>query len=135
MIFKGMLRARGRLILMADADAATDIEDLAPLATKIEEVTSRDGYGIVVGSRAHLQEESMATRKWCADFFSLFFSQDYLFRSLLISSFPHSHSPPLLLLALLLRMPMQVPYAADACVPLRCVYALRAGGAGHAVRF
>ena len=101
-----MLRARGRLILMADADAATDIEDLAPLATKIEEVTSRDGYGIVVGSRAHLQEESMATRKWCADFFSLFFSQDYLFRSLLISSFPHSHSPPLLLLALLLRMPM-----------------------------
>ena len=72
MIFKGMLRARGRLILMADADAATDIEDLAPLATKIEEVTSRDGYGIVVGSRAHLQEESMATRKWCAVFFVFF---------------------------------------------------------------
>lgn len=75
-----MLRARGRLILMADADAATDIEDLAPLATKIEEVTSRDGYGIVVGSRAHLQEESMATRKWCADFFVfVFFSRLFIY--------------------------------------------------------
>ena len=99
MIFKGMLRARGRLILMADADAATDIEDLAPLATKIEEVTSRDGYGIVVGSRAHLQEESMATRKWCAVFlFFVFVLFSRLFISfapdLVLSPLTLSSSPP-----------------------------------------
>mmetsp|Transcript_11078 Transcript_11078/g.17517 ORF Transcript_11078/g.17517 Transcript_11078/m.17517 type:complete len:306 (-) Transcript_11078:55-972(-) len=62
---QGMLHARGELLLMADADAATEIRDLDKLLVAME--SSRDsktGHGIVVGSRAHMEEKSVAKRKW-----------------------------------------------------------------------
>ncbi|KNC75836.1 dolichyl-phosphate beta-glucosyltransferase [Sphaeroforma arctica JP610] len=52
----GMEVARGKYILMVDADAATDINDLDRVEDKLKEI-ERDGYGIVVGSRAHMAED------------------------------------------------------------------------------
>eukprot|EP00755_Sulcionema_specki_P018056 Sspe_Gene.11511::Locus_3896_Transcript_1_1_Confidence_1.000_Length_1166::g.11511::m.11511/K00729/ALG5; dolichyl-phosphate beta-glucosyltransferase len=54
---QGVFASSGRLVLMADADAATDIRDLEELEKKIEGKTE-----IVVGSRAHLEKKSMAQR-------------------------------------------------------------------------
>lgn len=44
---RGMLRARGDIVLFADADQSTPIEQFAELEQKIEE-----GFDVVVGSRA-----------------------------------------------------------------------------------
>jgi len=54
----GTLAARGELILMVDADAATKFSDL----TRLEEKLSKSD--IVFGSRSHLQDEAIATRAW-----------------------------------------------------------------------
>ncbi|ETV74272.1 hypothetical protein, variant 1 [Aphanomyces astaci] len=57
----GVLRAAGELILMVDADNATEIQDFDHL----EAFWTKDSYPtglIVCGSRAHLQAEAMATR-------------------------------------------------------------------------
>jgi dolichyl-phosphate beta-glucosyltransferase len=47
---QGIFKTRGKFILMADADAATDIKDLPKLEKNIKDV--------VVGSRAHLTKEN-----------------------------------------------------------------------------
>jgi len=60
---QGMLHARGRYLLMADADAATRIDDLGRLEEKMMSI-EKDGKGIIVGSRAHLEQKAVATRKW-----------------------------------------------------------------------
>jgi len=60
---QGMLAARGQYLLMADADAATRISDLESLETRIKEI-DKDGRAVAVGSRAHLQDNVVATRKW-----------------------------------------------------------------------
>jgi len=60
---QGMLHARGKYLLMADADAATRIEDVARLEEKMK-ATEKDGKGVIVGSRAHLEHKAVATRKW-----------------------------------------------------------------------
>jgi len=60
---QGVLHARGRLILFADADGASDFTML----TKLEEALMKiriGEHGIAIGSRAHLEEESVAKRKW-----------------------------------------------------------------------
>ncbi|ETV92211.1 hypothetical protein H310_13444 [Aphanomyces invadans] len=57
----GVLRAAGELILMVDADNATEIGDF----DKLEAFWTKDSYPnglIVCGSRAHLQNEAMAKR-------------------------------------------------------------------------
>lgn len=66
----GITVSRGQYILMADADAATDINDLGKLLIKLSgiEITSNAGtrvkrWGMVVGSRAHLEQASIATRE------------------------------------------------------------------------
>jgi len=62
---QGSLHARGEYLLMVDADGATEIKDLdrlMPAMTACEDAKS--GYGVVVGSRAHLQEKAVAKRKW-----------------------------------------------------------------------
>eukprot|EP00043_Microstomoeca_roanoka_P004716 m.51381 g.51381 ORF g.51381 m.51381 type:complete len:166 (-) comp12620_c1_seq2:20-517(-) len=56
-----MLSARGRTMLMADADAATDIRDLPRVQAKLQEIQKGD-HGLVVGSRAHLVDDAVATR-------------------------------------------------------------------------
>lgn len=54
-IQKGMLRARGDRILMADADGATAIDDLRFLMESMDK-----GADIAVGSRAHMEQQSIA---------------------------------------------------------------------------
>uniref|UniRef100_A0A7S3YV48 dolichyl-phosphate beta-glucosyltransferase n=1 Tax=Lotharella globosa TaxID=91324 RepID=A0A7S3YV48_9EUKA len=62
---QGCLHARGEYILMVDADGATEIKDLDRLITAMEACKdAKSGYGVVVGSRAHLQEKAVAKRKW-----------------------------------------------------------------------
>ena len=48
-------------MLFADADGATTFSDLTKLERCLEEIT-KDGEGLVCGSRAHLEEESVANR-------------------------------------------------------------------------
>ena len=64
---QGVLHARGRYILMADADGATEISDFASLFQIMQRTQRKNPItgeleGIVVGSRAHLSETSIATR-------------------------------------------------------------------------
>lgn len=57
---KGVLRARGALVLFADADNATEIRDLAKLEAALASA-KRPGV-VVCGSRAHLEEAAIAKR-------------------------------------------------------------------------
>jgi dolichyl-phosphate beta-glucosyltransferase len=59
---QGVIRARGKYILMADADAATDPKDLGPVEQKL--TVDNRGYGISIGSRAHMAEGVTRERKW-----------------------------------------------------------------------
>jgi len=65
-IRQGVLSARGREILFADADGATDIKDLGKVRKALAELCkSKDTeYGIAVGSRAHLQDDATANRSF-----------------------------------------------------------------------
>ncbi|KAA0037662.1 dolichyl-phosphate beta-glucosyltransferase-like [Cucumis melo var. makuwa] len=78
-IRKGMLHSRGEILLMLDADGATKITDLEKLENQIHAVakkeTSRDSSIKIsdipitaFGSRAHLEEKALATRKWYRNF-------------------------------------------------------------------
>ncbi|XP_022091612.1 dolichyl-phosphate beta-glucosyltransferase-like [Acanthaster planci] len=59
----GMLSARGKRVLFADADGATKFADLEKLEESLQEINpKKDNMAIVCGSRAHLQEESVAER-------------------------------------------------------------------------
>lgn len=57
----GMLKARGETVLFADADGATTFPDIVKLEDKMNLVVSQE-HGIVCGSRAHMEEESIASR-------------------------------------------------------------------------
>ena len=48
-------------MLFADADGATTFEDIVKLEESLAEIEV-GGHGIVCGSRAHLEEESIASR-------------------------------------------------------------------------
>lgn len=76
-----MLHSRGELLLMLDADGATKIDDLEKLENQILavakaecQVASQSSLGIsdipvvAFGSRAHLEEKALATRKWYRNF-------------------------------------------------------------------
>ncbi|KAI5062199.1 hypothetical protein GOP47_0022738 [Adiantum capillus-veneris] len=81
---KGMLCARGELLLMLDADGATKITDLEKLETEIKNMAEQqsslranragpplgvgDSSVVVFGSRAHLEQKALATRKWYRNF-------------------------------------------------------------------
>ncbi|XP_021618920.1 dolichyl-phosphate beta-glucosyltransferase isoform X2 [Manihot esculenta] len=84
-IRKGMLHSRGELLLMLDADGATKVDDLEKLENQIHAVAKREfklGDGAdtysnsrisdfpiaAFGSRAHLEEKALATRKWYRNF-------------------------------------------------------------------
>ena len=49
----GVLRARGKYILFADADGATAVHEIGKLEEQVRKI-ERNGLGIGVGSRAHL---------------------------------------------------------------------------------
>ena len=59
----GVVCARGRLILFADADGATKFQDLKKLEDEMHSLDStQEGMAIVCGSRAHLEKDSIAER-------------------------------------------------------------------------
>jgi hypothetical protein len=55
-----MLCCRGEFLLMADADGATQISDLDEMIARINSI-KKQGHGIAVGSRAHLEERAVST--------------------------------------------------------------------------
>ncbi|CAI0411322.1 unnamed protein product [Linum tenue] len=76
-IRKGMLHARGEILLMLDADGATKVNDLEKLENKVRAEDTKDGTSgfriadipvAAFGSRAHLEEKALATRKWYRNF-------------------------------------------------------------------
>lgn len=63
----GMFRARGKLLLFADADGATTFSEYSRVETALrktckEESEVSDALAVSCGSRAHLEEESVASR-------------------------------------------------------------------------
>lgn len=63
----GMLSARGKIALFMDADGATKVSDIEKLEASLQIIAtgSEDGpLGMVVGSRAHLEDDAIATRHW-----------------------------------------------------------------------
>ncbi|XP_011207742.2 dolichyl-phosphate beta-glucosyltransferase [Bactrocera dorsalis] len=70
----GMLSARGRYLLFADADGATKFSDYDKLENNMKSITKDwESDGIVVGSRSHLEQDAIASRS--------------LFRTLLMHGF------------------------------------------------
>ncbi|KAL7108995.1 hypothetical protein ACP275_06G148700 [Erythranthe tilingii] len=81
-IRKGMLHSRGELLLMLDADGATKVTDLAKLENQIRAVALKERNSsagdltlrisdvpiAAFGSRAHLEDKALATRKWYRNF-------------------------------------------------------------------
>ncbi|KAL4332451.1 hypothetical protein GQ457_07G018160 [Hibiscus cannabinus] len=84
-IRKGMIHSRGELLLMLDADGATKVTDLEKLENQIHAVARKDHHHgdlpageatfrisdipiVAFGSRAHLEEKALATRKWYRNF-------------------------------------------------------------------
>ena len=68
-IKKGVLVSRGNHILFADADGATDITYIGKVYSRLLSIQRMDtklggDVGMVVGSRAHLERDSIAVRKW-----------------------------------------------------------------------
>ncbi|CAK0897876.1 unnamed protein product [Prorocentrum cordatum] len=60
----GMLAARGRLLLMADADGATCFRDLERLEQAMGKEDGNGAYQIAFGSRHHLKDQALAKRKF-----------------------------------------------------------------------
>jgi dolichyl-phosphate beta-glucosyltransferase len=50
---KGVTRARGQFVLMADADGATRFADVDTLLAEVGRVVAPNGEGVAIGSRAH----------------------------------------------------------------------------------
>ncbi|KAG9307495.1 hypothetical protein G9A89_017325 [Geosiphon pyriformis] len=67
-VTQGMLSASGKYLLFVDADGATKFSDLALLETNLAKVET-DGYGIAIGSRAHMMEtEAVVKRSFIRNF-------------------------------------------------------------------
>lgn len=65
----GMLRSRGELLLFADADGATTFPEYGKVETALKKTCSSmsklsEALAVACGSRAHLEEESVATRSF-----------------------------------------------------------------------
>ena len=67
-----MLRARGEYLLMVDADGATQITDVERLEAALKKAQDIDPHVIVAGSRAHLQDDAVATVMQPPSLFALF---------------------------------------------------------------
>ncbi|KAG6620546.1 hypothetical protein I3842_Q060700 [Carya illinoinensis] len=89
-IRKGMLHSRGELLLMLDADGATKVNDLEKLENEIHAFARKECHDgdlaasnssfrisdipiAAFGSRAHLEEKALATRKWYRNFLMMGF--------------------------------------------------------------
>lgn len=58
----GMLSARGKFLLFADADGATKFIDIEKLETEMTLSSAANTNSVVIGSRAHLEKEAIASR-------------------------------------------------------------------------
>ena len=68
-IKRGTFHSRGKYVLFADADGATDIKDLDKLLTKMQSIELDSpklggSVGMTIGSRAHLENKSIANRSF-----------------------------------------------------------------------
>ena len=72
-IQSGCLHTRGELILMVDADGATNINEFGELEKKILELKRINKEAIVVGSRAHLDGINKANRTQMRNFLGKMF--------------------------------------------------------------
>lgn len=61
-----MLSTRGKYLLFADADGATKFSDFSKLEKSIKSLSENNWNhnAISIGSRAHLEEEAIATRSF-----------------------------------------------------------------------
>ncbi|KAI8579014.1 hypothetical protein K450DRAFT_244557 [Umbelopsis ramanniana AG] len=74
-VTQGMLAARGQICLMVDADGATKFSDLDALEAKLMK-SEENGYGIAVGSRAHLvSTDAVVQRSFIRNFLMRGFHQ------------------------------------------------------------
>lgn len=64
---QGMLHSRGKYLLMVDGDGATAFADVEKLEAAIRGI-EKEGLGIAVGSRSHLQEQAIAQRTFFRNF-------------------------------------------------------------------
>lgn len=64
----GCLHARGRMMLMVDADGATKIDEFRELERKLIELREHNREVVVVGSRAHMAGMDKAQRTAVRDF-------------------------------------------------------------------
>lgn len=58
----GMFVARGRQLLFADADGASKFSDLDKLEKEMSKKKNSDNMAVICGSRAHLEQDSIAKR-------------------------------------------------------------------------
>ncbi|CAM9286513.1 unnamed protein product, partial [Ectocarpus fasciculatus] len=69
-IRRGVQKSRGKYILMVDADGATDINDFGKLfdsirgAERTVDALGSENQGFTVGSRAHMEADSVAARSF-----------------------------------------------------------------------
>lgn len=61
---QGVWVARGERVLFMDADGATDIRDFGRVDAALTELLAEGDAAIAIGSRAHLQADAVARRKW-----------------------------------------------------------------------
>ena len=61
---RGMLVARGQFLLFADADGATKFSEISKLQSALSKIQNEEEFGIVCGSRAHLESDSIASRSF-----------------------------------------------------------------------
>ena len=60
---RGMLVSRGKHLLFADADGATTFSEIAKLQSSMSKIENdQNGHGLICGSRAHLESDSIASR-------------------------------------------------------------------------
>jgi len=64
---RGMMVARGKYMLMVDADGATKFSDIDKVEQELLKIEN-NGYGIGIGSRSHLQGEAEAKRTFFRNF-------------------------------------------------------------------
>lgn len=60
----GMLSARGKKLLFADADGATKFNDLEKLEREMLSSVVNNPKSVVIGSRAHLEKQAIASRSF-----------------------------------------------------------------------
>ncbi|KAJ3269688.1 dolichyl-phosphate beta-glucosyltransferase [Terramyces sp. JEL0728] len=61
-VIQGMAVSRGEYVLMVDADGATKFSDIDNLLKAIQGI-AKDGYGIAIGSRAHMVDTDAVVKR------------------------------------------------------------------------